>query len=196
VILSKSWTASKRCTRAVTIRHVLNFRSLSPRPLYAMLTSLCRSTPRRFFLSAFPAIPSAADDSRSFILPWFWRVGGGMERGAAVLSVCCFWRGYFYAHLLIRYAKPMAQFWIHAVLLTAALATLPIIPSAHWKPGGRNRSDTGNSHGIGARRWGFLILCSRRPVHCCKPGLCADPRRARFRIGCSRCRISGQCWRC
>ena len=32
--------------------------------------------------------------------------------------------------------KPKLQLWVHLGLLTASLATLPIIPSAYWKPTG------------------------------------------------------------
>jgi len=44
--------------------------------------------------------------------------------------------GYFYAHLLIRYLQARQQMLLHAALLTLSLATLPIIPAAHWKPSG------------------------------------------------------------
>ena len=62
-----------------------------------------------------------------FILPWF---GGS----AAVWSASLLFfqlvllAGYFYAHLLIRYLKPLKQFWVHTILLAAGVATLPIIP--------------------------------------------------------------------
>ena len=70
-----------------------------------------------------------------FILPWF---GGS----AAVWSVVLLFfqllllAGYLYAHCLILYVKPKRQFWVHATLLVVSLATLPIIPSAAWKPAG------------------------------------------------------------
>jgi SAM-dependent methyltransferase len=70
-----------------------------------------------------------------FILPWF---GGS----AAVWSAALLFfqlvlvAGYLYAHCLIRYLKPKQQFWTHGALMLASLATLPVIPSAFWKPSG------------------------------------------------------------
>jgi spermidine synthase len=68
------------------------------------------------------------------ILPWF---GGS----AAVWTTCmlCFQAlllaGYAYAHLLTDLVpKRRAQALIHTALLAAAVATLPILPAASWKP--------------------------------------------------------------
>jgi len=68
------------------------------------------------------------------ILPWF---GGS----AAVWTTCMLFfqilllAGYAYAHLLVRrFKSSRVQFWMHAALLAAAVATLPILPSAAWKP--------------------------------------------------------------
>ncbi len=67
------------------------------------------------------------------ILPWF---GGG----PAVWSTCLLFfqvlllAGYAYAHGLIRVNRPWVQTAVHAVVLLAAAATLPIMPDAHWKP--------------------------------------------------------------
>jgi hypothetical protein len=44
--------------------------------------------------------------------------------------------GYLYAHCLIRYLQPKQQLAVHASLLTASLAALPIVPAPHWKPAG------------------------------------------------------------
>ena len=63
------------------------------------------------------------------------RIGCGVERGSAVLPIVLL-AGYLYAHCLIRYLSPEQQFWAHATLLILSLATLPIIPSAIWKPSG------------------------------------------------------------
>jgi hypothetical protein len=71
------------------------------------------------------------------ILPWFG--------GAAIVWTTCmvFFQlvlllGYAYAHALSR-ARPSRQFAIHAALLVASLAFLPIIPDPSWKPeGGAN----------------------------------------------------------
>src|ERR1700735_699848 len=70
-----------------------------------------------------------------FILPWF---GGSAAVWTAALLFfqLLLLAGDFYAHLLIRYVKPKLQLWVHLGLLTASLATLPIIPSAYWKPTG------------------------------------------------------------
>jgi hypothetical protein len=69
------------------------------------------------------------------ILPWF---GGS----AGVWSVCMVFfqstllAGYAYAHFLTRRLPPRRQFQVHATLLAASLAVLPIIPSAALKPVG------------------------------------------------------------
>jgi hypothetical protein len=71
------------------------------------------------------------------ILPWFG--------GAAIVWTTCmvFFQlvlllGYAYAHAIARLG-PRAQFAIHAALLVASAAFLPIAPEAAWKPeGGEN----------------------------------------------------------
>jgi len=68
------------------------------------------------------------------ILPWF---GGS----AAVWTTCMLFfqllllGGYAYAHALGK-LRGRAQPALHAVLLVAAIATLPIMPAEHWKPTG------------------------------------------------------------
>ena len=72
------------------------------------------------------------------ILPWF----GGAP---SVWSLClAFYQttlfcGYAYAHLLIRYATPLAQLAVHAGLVLAALAVLPVLPGEVWRPAGVER---------------------------------------------------------
>src|SRR5579872_3179605 len=68
-----------------------------------------------------------------FILPWF---GGSAAVWSAALLFfqLLLLAGYFYAHCLIRYLTPKRQLWVHLGILTVSLATLPIIPSAYWKP--------------------------------------------------------------
>lgn len=68
-----------------------------------------------------------------FILPWF---GGSAAVWSAALLFfqLLLLAGYLYAHCLIRYLKPKQQFWVHGSLLIVSLATLPIVPSAMWKP--------------------------------------------------------------
>ncbi len=70
-----------------------------------------------------------------FILPWF---GGSAAVWSAALLFfqLILLAGYLYAHCIIRYLKPKQQFWAHTTLLVLSLATLPIIPSATWKPTG------------------------------------------------------------
>src|SRR5271155_2964459 len=67
------------------------------------------------------------------ILPWF---GGSAAVWSAALLFfqLILLAGYLYAHCLIRYVKASRQAWVHAALLLASVATLPIIPSARWKP--------------------------------------------------------------
>ena len=68
-----------------------------------------------------------------FILPWF---GGSAAVWSAALLFfqLVLLAGYFYAHLLIRYLPPKRQLQVHLPLLAISLLTLPIIPSAYWKP--------------------------------------------------------------
>jgi hypothetical protein len=71
------------------------------------------------------------------ILPWF---GGS----AAVWTVCLVFfqvvllAGYAYADLLTRRCSPRTQSRVHAVLLLASLASLPIIAGEAWKPADAN----------------------------------------------------------
>jgi spermidine synthase len=70
-----------------------------------------------------------------FILPWFG--GSAAVWNAALLFFqLVLLAGYLYAHLLIRYLKPKPQLYVHAALLAASLATLPIVPSLAWKTNG------------------------------------------------------------
>jgi SAM-dependent methyltransferase len=66
------------------------------------------------------------------ILPWF---GGS----AAVWITCMVFfqsgllAGYLYAHLLTRYLSPYRQAVVHALLILASIAVLPILPNASWQ---------------------------------------------------------------
>ncbi len=84
------------------------------------------------FLSAF-LLFQVQPLMAKFILPWF---GGSAAVWSAALLFfqLILLAGYLYAHCLIRYVKASRQVWVHAVLLTASAATLPIIPAARWKP--------------------------------------------------------------
>jgi spermidine synthase len=70
-----------------------------------------------------------------FILPWF---GGSAAVWSAALLFfqLVLLAGYLYAHCIVRYLKPKQQLWTHGSLLLLSLATLPIVPSALWKPSG------------------------------------------------------------
>ena len=69
------------------------------------------------------------------ILPWF---GGS----AAVWTTCMLFfqlllvAGYVYSHWLIRALRSRGQAVLHIALLAAAVAALPILPDASWKPAG------------------------------------------------------------
>jgi hypothetical protein len=67
------------------------------------------------------------------ILPWF---GGSAAVWSAALmffqtSVLV---GYGYAYWLTRRVQPLKQFFVHAALLLASCAVLPILPSPDWRP--------------------------------------------------------------
>jgi SAM-dependent methyltransferase len=67
------------------------------------------------------------------ILPWF---GGA----ASVWSACLLFfqvvllLGYLYAHLLVRWLRPRAQFFLHIAALGVSLLALHVIPNPAWKP--------------------------------------------------------------
>jgi len=70
-----------------------------------------------------------------YILPWF----GGAP---AVWNVClafyqsALFAGYLYAHFLITRVPASRQFWVHAALVVAAIAVLPVLPAESWRPDG------------------------------------------------------------
>ncbi len=70
-----------------------------------------------------------------YILPWF---GGG----PGVWTTCMLFfqvvllAGYAYAHFTSQRLKPQRQVILHVILLLAAVALLPIVPSDRWKPRG------------------------------------------------------------
>ena len=69
------------------------------------------------------------------ILPWF---GGS----AAVWTTCLVFfqtallAGYAYADAITRRLSQRRQAWLHAALLAASAASLPIVPAVAWKPAG------------------------------------------------------------
>jgi SAM-dependent methyltransferase len=94
-----------------------------------VLTLLFATT---IFLSAF-LLFQVQPLIAKFILPWF---GGSASVWSAALLFfqLLLVAGYLYAHCLIRLLRPRRQLWLHGSLLAASLLTLPIIPSAVWKP--------------------------------------------------------------
>jgi SAM-dependent methyltransferase len=85
------------------------------------------------FLSAFLLFQVQPLIAR-IILPWF---GGA----AAVWTLCMLFfqvlllLGYLYTHSVVR-VRPAVQRLVHIALLLAAVAALPLAPSATWKPNG------------------------------------------------------------
>ncbi|HKP62963.1 MAG TPA: fused MFS/spermidine synthase [Polyangiales bacterium] len=71
------------------------------------------------------------------ILPWF---GGA----ASVWTTCLLFfqtallAGYAYAHGVVRFLSPRRQVHVHAALLLASLAVLPILADPSWKPAGHD----------------------------------------------------------
>ena len=70
-----------------------------------------------------------------YLLPWF---GGspGVWTTCMLFFQVALLAGYAYAHYSSRWLKPRTQAVVHLILLLAALALLPIIPGADWKPTG------------------------------------------------------------
>ncbi|HKQ40415.1 MAG TPA: hypothetical protein VJ063_20255, partial [Verrucomicrobiae bacterium] len=68
-----------------------------------------------------------------FILPWF---GGA----TSVWTTCLLFfqivllAGYAYAHAITQLKRPGLQAMIHVLVITAAVAFLPLVPSERWKP--------------------------------------------------------------
>ena len=153
----------------------------------AMLAYACT-----IFLSAF-LLFAVQPMIGKIILPWF---GGS----AAVWSTCLLFfqaallAGYFYADRSTRLLKPKRQATLHIALMAAAWRCFPFC----LRPLGSRPTPA-------ILRCAFcccslppsacLTFCSPPPARCCKPGTWR-PNPARFRIGCSRCRISARCWRC
>src|SRR5438876_8080866 len=68
-----------------------------------------------------------------YILPWFGGATGVWTTCMLFFQVVLL-AGYAYAHFAARWLRPRAQVIIHLTLLTAAIASLPIIPREFWKP--------------------------------------------------------------
>lgn len=70
-----------------------------------------------------------------FILPWFGG-GPGVWNTCLLFFQTALLGGYCYAHLTATRLTPRRQVLLHLALLAVALALLPIVPGAHWKPQG------------------------------------------------------------
>src|SRR3954471_21032505 len=68
-----------------------------------------------------------------YILPWF---GGspGVWTTCLLFFQTLLLGGYAYAHFLTTRLTPRRQAVVHGALLLVALACLPVIPEATWKP--------------------------------------------------------------
>jgi spermidine synthase len=69
------------------------------------------------------------------ILPWFGGVPSVWILCLAFYQTALF-AGYAYAHGLIRGVRPARQLPLHALVCTAALLALPVLPGEGWKPAG------------------------------------------------------------
>jgi spermidine synthase len=121
--------------------------------------ALCAST---IFVSAFLLFLVQPLIARQ-ILPWF---GGS----AAVWTLCLVFfqvvllLGYFYADFLSR--RPLrTQAVVHALLLLAACAMLPVIPDAAWKPSGQGDPSAGVLAVLAATiGLPYLAVCTTGPL--------------------------------
>ena len=126
------------------------------------------------------------------ILPWF----GGT---AGVWSTCtvCFqfllFGGYAYAHFTASRLSPRSQAAVHAALLLAACAALPILPADAWKPSG-NEEPMLRIAGLLAVTVGlpFFVLSATGPL---LQAWFSRTHAGRAPTGCTPCRTSAHCWR-
>ncbi len=99
------------------------------------------------------------------ILPWF---GGA----AAVWATCLVFfqsvllLGYAYSDWTMRLLAPRRQAWLHIALLALSLIVLPIIPDAHWKPGGESGEPTALILGLLGATIGlpYFLLSTTSPL--------------------------------
>lgn len=115
------------------------------------------------FLSAFllfqvqPMIAKA-------ILPWFGGSSGVWTTCMLFFQVVLV-LGYAYSHWTIRALRPRTQTVVHAVLLTASMIMLPIVPNPLWKPAG-NEDPTLRILGLLAATIGlpYFLLSTTGPL--------------------------------
>jgi spermidine synthase len=67
------------------------------------------------------------------ILPWFGGTSSVWSAALVFFQVCVL-GGYTYAHWLTTYVRPRLQGFVHAGLLIAGCALMPILPSDAWRP--------------------------------------------------------------
>src|SRR5688500_10557403 len=67
------------------------------------------------------------------ILPWFGGTSSVWSAALVFFQVCVL-GGYTYAHWLTTYVRPRLQSIVHAGLLIASCALMPILPSDAWRP--------------------------------------------------------------
>jgi hypothetical protein len=98
------------------------------------------------------------------ILPWF---GGG----AAVWIVCLLFfqivllLGYLYAHGLTQFVPASAQPWVHAGVVLASLAALPILPKSSGMPSGPDAPVRHILMVLGVTvGWPYFLLASTSPL--------------------------------
>ncbi len=96
------------------------------------LTMACIAT--TIFVSAF-LLFQVQPIMGKYILPWFGGSTGVWTTCMLFFQVVLF-AGYAYAHLLHRWFTIRGQVTTHVILLVLAMLTLPIAPSAEWKPSG------------------------------------------------------------
>lgn len=84
------------------------------------------------FLSAFLLFQVQPLISK-FILPWFGGTPGVWTTAMLFFQVVLL-AGYAYAHLVATRLSPRRQMIVHLIVLAAAVALLPIVPSDRWKP--------------------------------------------------------------
>jgi SAM-dependent methyltransferase len=68
-----------------------------------------------------------------YILPWFGGAPGVWTTCMLFFQIFLL-AGYAYAHITSRFFSPRIQAGLHWVLLLVALAFLPVVPGAQWKP--------------------------------------------------------------
>ncbi len=128
------------------------------------------------------------------ILPWF---GGS----ASVWNTCLLFfqasllAGYSYAHFSTKLSEAEAASAAAHRAAGCERRSASDSAVARMEAGATRRSVGADFIIAGRNHWSAVCVCFPQPVPCCKPGMWRRGR-ARFRIDCSRFRISDRCWRC